>query len=136
MKKVKKILLVDDDEVSCFVHQSILENMHVAEQVLSIHDGIQALNYITDHYKNSSRHEQGQDLLFLDLNMPAMDGFEFLVELKKLQGIDRSRFAIYMLATHIGSQDGENVNMHRDIVQKYILKPLDEETIKAIIREQ
>ncbi|WP_224996564.1 response regulator [Cesiribacter sp. SM1] len=133
MKKVNKILLVDDDEVSCFVHQSVLENMCVAEQVLCMHDGTQALQYITDHYKNSTKQEQGKDLLFLDLNMPDMDGFEFLEKLKKLQDIDRSRLTIYMLATHIGSQDGENVNLHKDIVQKYILKPLDANEVKTLI---
>ena len=79
MDKYKKILLVDDDETSNFLNELLIKGMDIVEEVSIASNGQEALNYLEN--------ESGSfpQLIFLDLNMPVMDGFEFLEAFEKTQ---------------------------------------------------
>ena len=75
MKKLKKILIIDDDATTAFLHQRILQGMDVAEEIDYITDPQQALDYLQNKHS-------AVDLIFLDVEMPQMDGFQFLDKLE------------------------------------------------------
>ena len=81
MKRLKKILLIDDDEITCFLEKSLLEDLEVAEEIVCIDGGHEALEYIQECLRSGS----SPSLIFLDINMPGMDGFEFLERLDSLE---------------------------------------------------
>ena len=133
MGKIGKILLVDDDEITCFINRSLLENMEVAKQIESVHDGRQALQYVKGKFIGTTNPDYDTDLLFLDLNMPVMNGFEFLEELSKWSEIDRSRLKIIILTSSANKKYAEEATSYNELVSGYITKPLQKEKLKKLM---
>ena len=133
MEKIGKILLVDDDEITCFINRNMLEDMEIAQQIESVHDGMQALQYVKGRYIGTANPNYDTDLLFLDLNMPVMNGFEFLEELNKCYDIDRSRLKIIILTSSANKKDAEQVTLYNELVSGYITKPLQVEKLKEFV---
>lgn len=79
MSLLAKVLLVDDDSTANFLHQLLLKRMDVAEQVLVAGDGQQALDLLATQ-------DTPPQLILLDLNMPVMNGLEFLAHYAQLPG--------------------------------------------------
>lgn len=131
--KIGKILLVDDDEITCYLNRNLLENMAVAQQVESVHDGMQALQYVRGKFIGTANPFYKTDLLFLDLKMPVLNGFDFLEELKKLNDIDRSRLKIIILTSSENKKDAEEAVLYDEIVYCYLTKPLQEEKLKQVV---
>ena len=135
MGRIGKILLVDDDEITCYINRSLLDEMEVAEQIESVHDGMQALQYVKGGFIGTASPHCKIDLLFLDLNMPVMNGFEFLEEVKKLNDIERSKLRIIILTSSSNKKDAEQAALHNDLVSGYLTKPLQKEKLKEVIGE-
>ena len=133
MKKIGKVLLVDDDEITCYLNRNLLESMEVAQQIESVHDGLQALQYVRGKFIGTESPNYDIDLLFLDLNMPVMDGFEFLEELKKLSDIDRSRLKIIILSSSANRKDAEEAARYNEVVYSYLIKPLQKEKLEELM---
>ena len=76
MRRISTILLVDDDETTNFLHERLLDRLDVFEQVLVARNGAQALEILTQ--PNARFSSINPVLVLLDLNMPVMNGFEFL----------------------------------------------------------
>ena len=133
MKKIGKILLVDDDEITCYLNRNLIEEMEVAKQIESVHDGMQALQYVKAKFIGTANPNYEIDLLFLDLNMPVMNGFEFLEELNKSNGIDRNRFKIIILTSSENKKDAAEAALYNELVHTYITKPLKEEKLKELL---
>jgi CheY-like chemotaxis protein len=77
-KKLNCILLVDDDTEDNHYHKIVLDDMHITTQVEIARDGIEALQYLT------KENQITPELIFLDINMPRMNGWEFLEAYEKL----------------------------------------------------
>ena len=82
MPQNHSICIVDDDEVYKFFVKKILKIKKLAENVLTFPDGEEAYNYIEQNKENP---EKLPDIIFLDINMPIMDGFQFMEEYTKLK---------------------------------------------------
>ena len=134
MKKIGKILLVDDNEITCYLNRNLLESMEIARQVESVHNGIQALQFINGKFIGTANPDYDTDLLFLDLNMPVMDGVDFLEELSKLKNLDRNRLKIVILTSSDNRRDVEEINPYRDLVFSFLIKPLEESKLKEIVK--
>ena len=134
MKKVRKIVLIDDDEITCWLHKSILEDVQAAEHVELFHDCRKALDYISKNYTGITILQDEIDLFFLEVHLPIMDGFEFLDELKKLENVDRSKFLVIILTTHLSARDKEIAALSfKDVIHEILDKPLKSETVKGLL---
>lgn len=119
-----KILLVDDDPVSNFIASRKLSKFGI-ENIDSVENGAEALEYL----KN-----QSPDLIFLDINMPIMDGHEFMIEYKMRELSEDIH--IYILSSSDRACDRGRFSGFNNIFG-YIEKPLEEANIiKAIDKLQ
>ena len=135
MKKLNRILLIDDDKITCFLETAVLEPMNIADEIISLTDPYQALKFILETYHQKEMSQAvGPDLIFLDINMPGMDGFELLEDLQKLK-IDRSKLFIVMLTTSVNMKDVQRAASYGDLLQGYLTKPLDKDTVIRVLGE-
>lgn len=134
MKKLKSILLVDDDEATNYFNTIILEDLEVTEHIQVVKNGKQALDYMLQQgeYENISDYIS-PELIFLDINMPRMNGFEFLAEFKNQFKSDDIPL-IVMLTTSLNDEDKEKVREY-EAVKGFINKPLRINYITDILKE-
>lgn len=115
------------------MHGTIIELMDVSNQVITFPKPQEALEYIKKNNPEDAMPAGSIDLIFLDLNMPVMNGFQFLDEYKKLHEIDKSRFVIYMVASSTNQEIIDNAAAYHEVLSGLIEKPLDEEKIEELI---
>lgn len=132
IKKLKKILLIDDDEMSNYLNRRILEKMEIVEHIDNVNDGQAGLEYVADYCSRSDFNEF-PDIIFLDINMPVIDGFEFLNQLQKIEGIDLKKLYVIMLTSSTDPKDIEEAAKYPEIVKGYIKKPLMKEHLTKIL---
>ena len=128
-KKLDCILLIDDDKPTNYFHKIIINDSGLTERVIAIQSGQEALEYL-------GQKEEGQyprpDLIFLDINMPAMDGWEFLEEYNKLDKNKKAKILIIMLTTSINPED-EKKAKEINLINGFQRKPLSVEMLEKII---
>ena len=129
MEKLTSTLLVDDDETTNFVNQMLLKDMGVTEQVLTAHNGQEALELI------QQRCRQGlcPELILLDINMPVMNGFEFLEEFEQLEFANKQSVVIVMLTTSLNPQDMNHLQKLPN--DGFLNKPLTEKMVKEVLKK-
>lgn len=129
MDKLSCTLLVDDDQVTNFTNQMLLEDMEVSEKVLVAHNGKEALQVI----EQVCGEKDCPQLILLDINMPVMNGFEFLKVYEKLNLVQKKSVVIVMLTTSLNPHD---VDLLKEApIQDFLNKPLTEEMVKALLKK-
>ena len=129
--KLSCILLVDDDEPTNFLNKMVLEDVDCAKSIKVADSGVSALNYLEGTDNNDAT---SPELIFLDINMPAMNGWEFL---EKYSGLDKQRKAnvvIVMLTTSLNPDDRAKASKIPD-VSGFETKPLTSEKLEAILKK-
>ncbi len=135
MKKLKKILLIDDSEATNAINTSLLKNLEIADQIITKNNGEDALLYLS---KNNEDNFVIPDLIFLDLNMPTMGGFEFLEKYSSLDDkyTNQKGIVICILSDYINI---ENFTKSKEYKYSGVLcqirKPIDKEDIEDLIEE-
>jgi CheY-like chemotaxis protein len=135
MKRVNCILLIDDDPDDNFLHKIIIEEAGVCNQVQVVKDGESALDYlIQSGESNQSESYPQPDVIFLDINMPRMNGFEFLEEYEKLDEQLKSKIVVVMLTTSSNPNDKIKAATYT-AVKEFQNKPLTEELLQEMIKK-
>ena len=132
MSKLKTILLIDDDEATNFMNKRILRKLQIAEQIITKENGQEGLNYLikADSNNNFPRPE----LIFLDINMPVMNGWEFLDAYEQLPAEQRGQVIVVMLTTSLNYQD-EQLAKEKGLLDGFMSKPLQKEDIIKIVKK-
>lgn len=126
---INTICIIDDDPIFVFGSKILLRNNSFASDYLVCQNGQEALDTIIPLIESE---ERLPEVIFLDLNMPIMDGWEFLDEFGK---ISRERgIRIYILSSSVDSRDLERAKKY-DIVSGFIAKPLTDVKIKELAQE-
>ena len=120
-KSTKQFIIVDDDPFSNFLSKTVLLKSFGEVAVKDFLVPEEALDYIKEEYEYSSREEK--IVLFLDLNMPTITGWEFLELFKTFSPSVRSQFRIYILSSSIDPLDIERAKQN-PLVIDFIEKPL------------
>lgn len=124
--KLNCILLVDDNQADNRYHQIIIEEMKIANRIDLALNGKEALNYL------KKENQVPPDLIFLDINMPAMNGWEFLEEYKNLNPGQKAKIVIVVLTTSSNPDDFKKAQAMVE-VNGFETKPLSEEMILKIL---
>jgi CheY-like chemotaxis protein len=130
-KKLNCILLVDDDKATNFLNKRLLTRMNVTHNIQIARNGVEAEEYL----KKSAEKEPGfpkPDLIFLDINMPLVNGWEFLSRYESLPDNFKSSILILMLTTSLREVDAERAKSV-PFIRGLIYKPLTESEIRNAI---
>lgn len=135
MRKIRKILIVDDDEVTCYIQKMTLKELNIAEEIDYVGDGLQALRYIEENCSNEAAGANCPILVFLDINMPVMNGFDFLEGLGHLENLNLNDVHIVMLTSSGSRRDIKEASKFADKLKGYITKPLTETAVNKVLQE-
>lgn len=130
MSKIKCALLVDDDSINNFVNQTLIAKLNITGNVITALNGEEALKHVRQYCSVSDR--CCPDLILLDINMPVMDGFDFLEEYSKLDFSNKNQVVIIVLTTSSNPKDIEKIEQYK--VNGFINKPLTEEKLRNILQ--
>lgn len=125
-------MLIDDNEIDNFINQKMLEGTNFAEKIFVYSSGKSALEY----FKNIGQDQQMiknmmPDFIFLDLNMPVIDGFQFLDEFKGINLKSGNMTRICILTTSINPADRVRSEESKFVVD-FLNKPLTEEILDSL----
>ncbi len=123
------ILLVDDDEINNFISIKLIKKALINTDISACLNGKHGIDYLLDLQRN----EPGKlpDYILLDINMPIMNGWEFLDEYKRLDLDPSNKCKVYIISSSVFSND---INKARSypVVKDFISKPLNVEKIKDL----
>jgi CheY-like chemotaxis protein len=128
---VGRIFLIDDDPIYVFLVRKIIESVDSSLEISEFPDGELAINYLA---KVAADPGQLPDIIFLDLSMPVLDGWEFLEEFRGLRAKLHKRIALYIVSSSISPEDLER--SRRDpLVIDFLIKPLERDTVAGVIQQ-
>jgi CheY-like chemotaxis protein len=121
---VNKILLVDDDDANNFLCREILHDLDAAEEIVVAEDGDVAYKLMQG--------DECPDIIFLDIRMPRLSGFDFLNKLNKMEVCKKTK--VVLLTSSVRNEDREKALQYKNVLD-YLEKPLTWQTAQKIIRE-
>ncbi|HMJ67614.1 MAG TPA: response regulator [Cyclobacteriaceae bacterium] len=124
-KELKSIMLIDDNRDDNFIHERAIRKISTKSTVITKESGVDALTHL------KSLKSLHADLIFLDINMPEMNGWEFLAEYSKLDKELQCKSIIIMLTTSDNEDDVAKAKTMNN-VKDFITKPLTKEKMSAI----
>jgi CheY-like chemotaxis protein len=133
MKRLNTILLIDDDETTNFINRRLLSRMDIADDIRVVTNGEEALEYLRSAFAEVEDYPR-PDLIFVDIKMSVMDGFEFLEEYQKFDEADKNRTTMLMLTSSASFYDLEKLKNFPEVLRHYS-KPLAEADVREIMQE-
>lgn len=131
MDNIKKITLIEDDEVIVYLTKKIIKETNQIELLNVLGNGKQAIDYFIKNIENS---ELLPDIIFLDISMPIIDGWQFLEEFTIIRDKIVKPISIYITTSSI-SQNDINKAKNVGFISDFIIKPISLENFKAIIEK-
>jgi CheY-like chemotaxis protein len=126
-KKIRSILLVDDDEITNIYNKLVIQKNYSVNEIIEAKNGLEAITFI----KKLQQEERGSlpDIIFLDLNMPILNGWDFIEEYTSLK-VKRSK--IFILTSSPNPDDEDRARKY-SVVSGYYTKPLTNTYLNQIL---
>lgn len=125
--KINCIALVDDDEVTNFLNKRLVESSGLFNHILTFANGKEILDYMT------SDNAVEPNVILLDINMPVMNGFDFLEHHQKLPNSNQADVVIAMLTTSL--LDKDKIRAEGLDINEYVEKPLSIDKLKMLLNK-
>lgn len=129
--KIKNVLLIDDSESDNFYHARKIRKMGISDNIHISYSGEEALEYLKSELDGI--HPQ-PTLIFLDINMPGMNGWEFLEAYEELEIAQQGEIVLTMLSNSIDERDRNRAEEFKS-VKGYYSKPLNDEYLSSILED-
>lgn len=123
-------MLIDDDSITNFLNELLLKEMDISEELIITADGQKALDVI---YNRCVLKGECPDLILLDVNMPVVNGFEFLKRYNEMMFDNKQSVVIVMLSTSLNPRDKEKAEALN--VSDYLTKPLSKDRINELLEK-
>ncbi|MCS6824561.1 MAG: response regulator [Cytophagaceae bacterium] len=127
-KFFQKVLLVDDNDTDNFIHKRIIELSNFSDEIIVKNSGKSALEHLESIKTDIN---QIPDLIFLDINMPIVDGFVFLYEYDSFPEEIKRKSKIVILSSSDSKKDIDRI-IDNEYVIHFITKPLSEESLNQL----
>ncbi len=124
------IVLIDDDEITNYLHKQMLHYAQIANQVYVLLNGKEAVDFFRD--LNGSF--EGELLVLLDINMPILNGWEFLDKYRNL-AVPKERIHIFILTTSENPKDFQKAQEYSWLIRGFFRKPLTKEKITEFVKK-
>lgn len=125
VKKIRSVLLIDDDSISNFLHQKVIEKTAVVENFFLAANGVEGLRILRTLPK-----DQYPDIILLDIQMPVMDGFDFMENYLNDEALSSSGTRVVVLSTSSNHQDIDRMKNYG--IDTYLEKPLKTEHLNDL----
>jgi CheY-like chemotaxis protein len=126
------ILLIDDDEPTNFLNKMTLEQAGCARHIQIAQSGQEALDYLRGCGPGETSLSPRPDMIFLDINMPAMNGWEFLDEYRTLPSAQKADIVLIMLTTSLNPDDELKTRAIPEVAG-FENKPLNQERLQVLL---
>ncbi|MGD1843281.1 MAG: response regulator [Thermonemataceae bacterium] len=132
-QKYRTVMLIDDNEIDNLINQKIIEASSICENIFTHTGGKSAIEFLKNMEKIAPTTDNKglPEIIFLDIDMPLMDGFQFLDEFENLSEETKGHCKIVMLTSSINPQDMSKSKKY-PFVKKYINKPLTQDNLKKL----
>ncbi len=127
-KPIDLVMLVDDNDTDNFISRRIIEITNFASKVEIKNSGKSALEHLE---KNKDNTNNLPDYIFLDINMPIVDGFVFLYEFEKFNTNLKNKCKVIILSSSDNKRDIDKIVNNENVI-KFITKPLTENALEEI----
>ncbi len=128
-----RFIVIDDDEFNNKICSVTLEKIAKDANVRTFLSPVEGFEHIVSEY--SGNDNDNSAILFLDINMPVMNGWEFLERFNELDTELKKRVKIYILSSSVDKRDIEKAKADKNVMH-YLIKPLTKETIRLITYSQ
>ena len=133
MNVTTRFIVIDDDEFNNKICSVTLEKIAKDADVKTFQNPLEGFDHIATQYAGAEN--DATAILFLDINMPVMNGWEFLERFNELDEDTKKRIKIYILSSSVDKRDIEKAKADKNVVH-YLIKPLTKETIRLITYSQ
>ena len=130
-RKYRAVMLIDDNEIDNLINQKMIEAASITDNIYTHTGAKSAIEFLKNMEKMDVAEKVLPDVIFLDIDMPLMDGFQFLDEFENLSQLTRKKCRIVMLTSSINPQDFNRSKKYSN-VKMYLNKPLSHDSILKI----
>lgn len=125
MIKYKKVFVVDDDKIYHFILKNLLNKNAINVDPCFFENGFEAINILKERILSNNL----PDLILLDINMPVMDGWQFLEEFRKLKSKHLLKTDIFLVTSSNDVMDLQRARQYEEEISNYYLKPIDQQAV-------
>jgi len=130
MRKINRFIIIDDDPHNNLLCRFVIGTVTKEIEVLDFTLPEEGLRYLETYYGNTEA--DYPTVLFLDINMPVMSGWDLLEKYDKLSDVIKRQISIYILSSSVDWSDKEKASAN-PYVKNYVIKPLSKGTVQSII---
>ena len=130
MNRIKTCCIIDDDPIFIYGTKRMMKETDFCESIVVYNNGKDALIGLRESYEITHKLPQ---VIFLDLNMPIMNGWEFLDEFIRMPSDSLDTTVIYVISSSVDPRDIEKVKEY-ELISSYILKPITPNDLKTVLK--
>ena len=130
-EEIDTLYLIDDDEVFLFLTEKIVAYSNKVKNIQTFKNGYEAI----EHLKSvKDQPENLPDVIFLDISMPVMDGWNFLEEYKNFNDSFGKKIYVYIITSSIDPKDYEKARSVNEVTD-FIIKPVTKEKFQELVKQ-
>jgi len=135
IKDLECVLLIDDDKPTNLIHKKVIEKTGLEVKVQALTSAHEALEFLTNTGKYANTPQTCRPgIIFLDINMPGMNGWEFMDAYQKLSENQKARIVVIMLTTSLNNPDRERA-LRDDNITTFYHKPLRANMVMELVNQ-
>ncbi|WP_339707529.1 response regulator [uncultured Kriegella sp.] len=129
MKRIESTCIIDDDPIFVYGTKRVMREVDFCNEIMVFENGQDAIDALTEMVE---QHKELPEIIFVDLNMPIMNGWEFLEDFVKIPNKSREEVTVYIISSSVDPRDLERIKSYK-VVNNYILKPISTNDLEEIL---